>query len=400
LSFDTHKWETVALNAVCSYISRGITPSYTETNGVMVINQKCIRDKMVSFEHVKYTDPNKRKIPEDKYLRKYDILVNSTGVGTLGRVAQIRKLDKPCTVDSHVTIVRPNGTVNPVYLGYAIIAQQKRIEEMGEGSTGQIELSRKRLAEEIFVNIPSKREQDELAKLLVSLDDKIELNNAINKNLEEMAQALFKHWFVDFEFPNENGEPYKSSGGEFVESELGLIPKGWRIATLGEIVEIASGRRPSARQDEPSSECSIPLIGASGIMGYVTDALYDEPIIVTGRVGTLGVVKRYRQKCWPSDNTLVIRSRYFEFVYQQMKQIDIKSLNRGSTQPLVSQTDLKNVKFIMPEIDIMKKFESVVSSFYILIEKNIGENDRLRQIRDTLLPKLMSGEIRVPVEKN
>src|SRR5690606_29092307 len=98
----------------------------------------------------------------------------------------------------------------------------------------------------IEVPLPSLNEQQNIVDILISIDDKIELNNAINNNLEEMAQAIFKHWFVDFEFPNNSGEPYKSSGGEFEESELGLIPKGWRIQRLKEVCEvITKGTTPT-----------------------------------------------------------------------------------------------------------------------------------------------------------
>ena len=249
------------------------------------------------------------------------------------------------------------------------------------------------------INLPTIQEQENIVRILTSLDKKIEINNEINKKLEEMAQAIFKHWFVDFEFPNENGEPYKSSGGEMVESELGMIPKGWNIGVLDELIEISSGKRPSIKAQVINEELSIPLVGASSIMGYTNEFNYNEPVLVIGRVGTHGIVQRFNTKIWASDNTLVIKSKYYEYVNQILNIIDYKALNRGSTQPLITQSDIKNYKIIIPDRDYLLKYEELVGSLFLKYEKNYVENENLKTIRDTLLPKLMSGEIRVPVEE-
>ncbi|CEE00297.1 putative toxin-antitoxin system, toxin component [Caldibacillus thermoamylovorans] len=250
-----------------------------------------------------------------------------------------------------------------------------------------------------IIKLPPIEEQRQIANILSSLDEKIEINNEINKKLEELAQAIFKHWFVDFEFPNENGEPYKSSGGEMVESELGMIPKGWNIGVLDELIEISSGKRPSIKAQVINEELSIPLVGASSIMGYTNEFNYNEPVLVIGRVGTHGIVQRFNTKIWASDNTLVIKSKYYEYVNQILNIIDYKALNRGSTQPLITQSDIKNYKIIIPDRDYLLKYEELVGSLFLKYEKNYMENENLKTIRDTLLPKLMSGEIRVPVEE-
>ena len=177
------EWKEVKLKDVCSYISRGITPSYDEF-GVIVINQKCIRDGKISFEQARFTNPDNRKIPNDKLLQLFDILVNSTGVGTLGRVAQIKKIENNVTVDSHVTIVRPNESVNSEFIGYALFNKQNEIESLAQGSTGQTELSRERLGNEIIFPIPcSCGVQEKIVSILSVIDEKIELNNKINDNL-------------------------------------------------------------------------------------------------------------------------------------------------------------------------------------------------------------------------
>jgi len=259
-------------------------------------------------------------------------------------------------------------------------------------------LNRDNAYSQVF-SLPPIQEQKAIAHILSTLDDKIEVNNQINKTLENMAQAIFKQWFVDFEFPNEDGEPYKSSGGEMVESELGMIPKGWGVGKFIDLIEITSGKRPGKRSDLAMEDCKYPLVGASSIMGYTDDFNFEEKILVIGRVGTHGVVQRFNNKVWASDNTLVIKSDNYEFAYQILNQIDYKAINRGSTQPLITQTDIKNYTLIIPTEGYLNKFELLVGSLFEIYSNHCIENSKLTEIRDSLLPKLMSGEIRVPLDE-
>lgn len=228
------------------------------------------------------------------------------------------------------------------------------------------------------VDIPEDSEtQSDIARYLEMLDDKIELNNKINANLEQQAQALFKAWFVDF----------KPFGGK--------MPKDWRRGRLSEIASISAGKRPPMRQELPTSEVNIPLIGAASIMGYTNTVLYNEPILVTGRVGTHGVVQRFRTSCWASDNTLVIKSKFYEYVYLALQRVDYSNMNRGTTQPLITQTDLKNVQIVIPSEAVMSQFEENAGVLMALCSANCSVNAKLGQIRDGLLPKLMSGKVLV-----
>lgn len=207
-----------------------------------------------------------------------------------------------------------------------------------------------------------------------------------NHNLEEQAKAIFKSWFVDF-------EPFQDGG--FVDSEHGQIPIGWRIGTFGEIANISSGKRPSKKSVLKSEECMFPLIGASCVMGFTCSYLYDTPIIVTGRVGTHGIIQYFDEKCWPSDNTLVIQSKFLNFAYQYLHTVDFTTLNRGSTQPLITQSDIKKQSCLIAPEYVMLNFEEKLQSIRVLIQNNLCENYKLAQLRDALLPKLMSGEIEV-----
>ncbi|MDE7438970.1 MAG: restriction endonuclease subunit S [Clostridia bacterium] len=227
------------------------------------------------------------------------------------------------------------------------------------------------------VELPDINIQKRIAAVLSSIDAKIEKNEQINNNLQQQAKTIFDAWFKDF-------EPFG-----------GVLPNGWESATLGNIAEITSGKRPPAKSVVKTQEFSIPLIGAASIMGYTNAVLYDEKILITGRVGTHGVIQRLNHKCWASDNTLVIKSRFYEYVFQVLQTIDYNSMNRGSTQPLITQMDLKKIPLILPTPDILDKFDCLVGGLMEKYENNIRENEQLEALRDTLLPKLMSGEIDV-----
>lgn len=205
-----------------------------------------------------------------------------------------------------------------------------------------------------------------------------------NHNLEEQAQALYKSWFIDF-------EPFKD--GKFVDSELGMIPEGWHVGTIGDIATVTSGKRPNTKFDYYNSDHSIPVIGASSTMAYTDSVFMSEPAIITGRVGTLGVLQRVNRPCWPSDNTLIIKSYFWDFVFQSLKYVDYNSLNRGSTQPLLTQSDLKSWNIILPPEKLINKYETLVHDNTSLILALSEHNQRLASVRNTLLPHLMSGQL-------
>ncbi|MDD6516225.1 MAG: restriction endonuclease subunit S [bacterium] len=197
--------------------------------------------------------------------------------------------------------------------------------------------------------------------------------------MSEQVFSIYRSWFIDF------------------ERNAGECPNDWTWATLGDIAEIASGKRPPMKQDDKSDEANIPLVGAASIMGYTNSVLYNTKILVTGRVGTHGVIQRFNEKCWPSDNTLVITTERYEFVNQILMSIDYNSMNRGSTQPLITQGDLKKTEIILPSSEVLDEFETLAGALMAQYEQNRLENTKLAELRDSLLPKLMSGELDVSV---
>jgi len=185
----------------------------------------------------------------------------------------------------------------------------------------------------------------------------------------------------------------------FEDSELGEIPKGWTVVTLEALAVVRSGKRPPAVFPERGERAPFPLWGGNGPMGFVRDPLLPGPILLTGRVGTLGAVFRVRTPCWPSDNTLVILARVdeaYEFLYFQLLSADLGLLNRGSTQPLLAQADLKAQQFVLPQGLVLGLFHKVVSSLFLRSNSLVEASGLLAAVRDALLPRLISGALRVP----
>ena len=312
-------------------------------------------------------------------------------------------------VNNHAHIVRGSGNADTRFLMYALAGLDisgyltgSTMPKLTQGNMNRIAL--------LTPPLPGQRA---IAHVLGTLDDKIELNRRMNETLEEMARALFKSWFVDFDpvrakmegrwrrgesLPGLPADLYDLFPDRMVPSELGEIPEGWEVKALGEVANVSSGKRPGHRSSVANDEAQIPLWGGNGPMAFVAEPLVDFPILLTGRVGTLGSVFRITKPCWPSDNTLIVTtksSQFFDCLFFQMERIDFDSLNRGSTQPLLTQSDLKAQLVLLPPANVLNDFHKLT---FRLLESNDHRRHEAHTLsvqRDTLLPKLVSGEMRV-----
>ena len=299
---------------------------------------------------------------------------------------------------------------------------QKFIVNSATGSTVK-HTSPSRIYEYVFSS-PDLPTQTAIAEILSSLDDKIELNNKINQELENLAQTLFKQWFIDFEFPNENGEPYKSSGGEMVESEMGEIPKGWDIDKIAKRYEVsdfvANGSFASLKEnvnilEEPSYALFLRNTDSksnfTNQMRYVDEKTYNFLAkskiigneICISNVADVGTVFRppsYLNKPMTLGNNLVLfRSNSPNYFYYYFKyfygQYQIQSITSGSAQLKFNKTDFRNLAIIEVPKGILELFENMIGDFTKMQFEILGENVQLTRFRDTLLPKLISGELEV-----
>ena len=227
------------------------------------------------------------------------------------------------------------------------------------------------------IMVPNYEEQKRISGLLKSLDEKIAANTEVNKNLFQQASSIYQAWFEDFVLSD------------------GSWPPIWKQGTLSDIADITSGKRPPVKSAKKTDTAVIPLVGAASVMGYTTEANHTNKILVTGRVGTHGVVQRFNSPCWTSDNTLVITSDLYEYTFQILQRIDYHAMNRGSTQPLITQGDMNKVSILIPDKETLSNFETLVGQLMEQYEANLLENGKLAELRDALLPWLMSGELDV-----
>ncbi len=314
---------------------------------------------------------------------------------------------RECVTNQQINSILVGDGNEPLFVYYNLSGRKAEIRSHASGSAQPI-LNKSGFGA-LEIALPPLREQQAIACILGALDDKIELNRRMNRTLEEMARAIFKSWFVDFDPVRAKASGQQPQGlkpeivalfpDSFEDSELGEIPKGWRVRHIGELAEVSSGKRPDARFAERSDEASVPLWGGNGPMAFVRKPLFDEPILLTGRVGTLGSVFRITDPCWPSDNTLVLRASepsVFQYLFLQLHQVNFASLNRGSTQPLLTQTDLKAQLLVVATKSILETFSRIANSMYCRSDESTAEIRTLAELRDALLPKLISGELRVP----
>lgn len=319
-------------------------------------------------------------------LKEEDIVIGMDGSKLGKNRATISKKDLPALLAQRVACVRAKEGFDQNYIKYVILSNYfKSYVDKVKTGTSIPHISLGQISEFTF-EAPDYKKQKTISSILSTIDKKITVNQEINKNLEEQLSLLFNDWFV-------NCTPFKNE--ELIKSEWGVVPESWKDIEFGELIEITSGNRPDEKSEDKTSEFNIPLFGASKIMGYTKEYSYNEDILIIGRVGTHGVVQRVNYPCFPSDNTFVIKSDYYGFVYQLLKRIDYDSLNTGSTQPLITQKSLKTVNAVLPDEKILSKFEMISKTIFDKIQLNNDEISKLTKLRDTLLPKLMSGEIDV-----
>jgi len=416
------EWGIKTLESVLSLIKDGThNPPKRYKNGIKFIaGATNVKYLNIDFTNCTYiSESDYEKIHKFYKIQPDDILL--TIVGTIGNVAIVKKSDLPFSMQRSIALLRCGDSLHYKFLFYWLTSEMfKRMLYANVNPTAQpgIYLG---VLKQLKIPLPSLREQQAIAKILSDLDEKIELNDQMNKTLENIAQAIFKRWFIDFEFPNENGEPYKTSGGEMVESELGMIPKGWEISTLGDYGELKNGIN-YLRSESGDAEFFIvnvrnivnnKLILKNSLDKIKIDLnkaksyfLMDKDILIarSASPGEVSLVLGNLQNIIYSGFSIRYRLKrpdgylYMFLVMQKLKE-QLSSFSVGTTLQSINQETLKKMKFILPSIEVLNRFN--VMAGYILEKTyiNLIENYSLSQIRDLLLPKLMTGKIRVPLEE-
>ena len=341
-----------------------------------------------------YVDDDTQKSIARYIVNEGDIIISI--VGTIGLIGVIgESLNKANLTENCVKLVNING-LDRDFLYYYLISSFGE-NEIKKGILGavQAKLPIKNI-QNIVIKAPSLPTQQKIANILSSLDDKIEVNRRINEQLEELAQALFKSWFVDF-------EPFKD--GKFVESELGMIPEGWKVGNLLDVATLYdSMRKPLSGRERDSMEKIYPYYGATSIMDYVDKYIFDGIYLLMGEDGSVvddkgfPILQYVWGKFWPNNHAHVMQGKNgftTEMLHSLLSITNVKSVVTGAVQAKISQMGMKKINIVIAPNELLEDFSMKIAPIYDKIRANSEEITHLTNLRDTLLPKLMSGEIDV-----
>ena len=403
------KWDIHKLEEIIQFNPRETIKKGTIAKKIALEKITPFSKKIRGFEVIEYKSGTKFRNGDTLVARITPSLEN-------GKTAQVDILDEGEVgfgSTEFIVLRAKQGETNNDFIYYLATSDKFReiaIKSM-TGTSGRQRVQNDVLKKSDF-EIPLIKEQKAIANILSTLDEKIEVNNQINKTLEDMAQAIFKQWFVEFEFPNENGKPYKSSGGKMIESELGMIPEGWEVVDLRKLFKFIKGKKPKVIEDykfENSEKyLTIDVLNRNSILFCTkekTVEVNDNEVLMvmdgasSGAIyfGQKGIVASTLAKLDLINSRV---SNQFLFYLVKFFEKDIKANNTGSAIPHTDKEFTYRIKIALPEdMAIQKKANKTfcdISDTYIIRDQ---ESAILKVTRDTLLPKLMSGEIRVPLDK-
>ena len=385
-------WKEYKLGDICTILGRIGFRGYTKDDfvqrpedGAIALSPSNIIDGVIDTAKVAYISWEKYKESPEIMLQIGDVVLSKTG--TIGRTAIVRDLPHPITLNPQLVVLK-NIKINNYFLSYLLKTPyfQGLLYSITVGSVVST-LSQKNLSN-LMIMAPGKEEQERIVFILKTLDDKIECNRRINKNLEQQAQALFKSWFVDF-------EPFKDQ--PFVESELGMIPHGWRAGKLGELCQFKRGKGLLSKDAIPGD---VPVV-AGGLEPscYHNVSNTKSPVVtVSGSGANAGFMRMYYQEVWASDCSFIdstCENLFFVYCFLAINRRLLKHAQTGAVQPHVKPADIHEFDLTIPPKDVIDRFQNIVSETFLMRGNIANESRRLAELRDTLLPRLMSGELKV-----
>ena len=338
--------------------------------------------------------------------------------GTIGRLGILK--DRMCGNRAVINIKVDETKCNSRFIFYILLTHRQTIENLAIGSV-QKNLYTSALGKLEFV-LPPKPMQDDIASVLGTLDDKIELNRRMNETLEAIARAIFKSWFVDFDpvRAKASGEPPESIcrrlrltpdllapfPDRLVDSELGEIPEGWDISALGEHIEIFDSKRiPLSNREREVRRGQYPYYGAASVMDYVDDYIFDGIYVLMGEDGSVvnedgsPVIQYVWGKFWVNNHAHVLLAKApmaSEHLLLLLKQTNIAPFVTGAVQAKLSQGNLRRIPFVSASDQVVEEFSKLIGPVFDLMRSRDEETRTLANTRDALLPKLLSGELRMP----
>lgn len=386
------------LDALIDY--RGKTPEKTSF-GVPLITAKIIKggriEKPTEFiARDNYDSWMRRGIP-----KAGDVVL--TVEAPLGEVAQLGP-EKIALAQRVVTLRGKAGLLDNTYLLYLLQTEEMQAQ-LKARATGTTVLGIKQSElRKVALNLPPIKMQVSAAATLKALDDRITLLRETNATLEAIAQALFKSWFVDFDPVRAKQEGRAPEGMDeataalfpdsFDESELGLVPKGWGVVRLDSFVELAYGK---ALKAENRKAGPVPVYGSGGITGWHDHAFIEQASIVVGRKGTVGSLYWESRPFFPIDTVFYVKSRKpLTYCHCLLKTLGLDTMNTDAAVPGLNRENVYRLLVTEPPERILAAFDSVVSVLRSSMDQNERQAETLATLRDTLLPRLISGQLRLP----
>lgn len=410
-------WKTYRLGKIVATNKKSIGRSYPFSMIKYLDTGSITRNHIESLQEYKLSEaPSRAK----RLVQEGDIIYSAVRPNQL-HYGYISKFPENLVVSTGFIVISCNKDyIEPKFLYYLLTQQEMTdyLHSIADASTSAYPSLKSSDIENLEISLPSLEEQRRIAGILGAIDDKIENNRRINTNLELQAQALYKQWFVDFEFPNEEGKPYKSSGGKMVDSELGHIPEGWSVGKLEDMGTIVGGGTPSKAKQEYYTSNGIAWITPKDLsiahakftakgevditdIGYANSSAKMMPrgsILFSSRapIGYISIAKN--DICTNQGFKSVVPNNgctAFVYYFLLSNTENIESKATGSTFKEASGALMKSLELVIPSDDILEKFEKIMSSIFESQEKFEAENETLATLRDTLLPKLMNGEIKL-----
>jgi type I restriction enzyme S subunit len=406
-------WKTSTLAPLCIKIGSGATPrggkeTYSEEGPYTLIRSQNVLDFFFSKEGLAHIDKDQATQLNNVEVKERDVLLNITG-DSVARVCQVSKELLPARVNQHVSIIRPDiSKIIPEFLKYYLLNPKFKNYMLGLASVGGTRNAlTKSMIEDFSIQVPPLPIQHRIAEILSALDDKIELNRQTNATLEAIAQTIFKEWFVNFNFPG--------ATGEMIESELGMIPKGWKVAKLGEILDVKGGTTPSTKVEEywngeysfatPKDLSSLQSpfllkterrITAKGV-NQISSGILPSGILLLSSRAPIGYLAISDIPVSINQGFIAINaketSNLFILLWLKNNIETVIGRANGSTFLEISKSNFQEIKIIFPEKKIFVLFDELISPIFDQINSNEKQTILLTSIRDSLLPKLMNGEM-------
>ncbi len=426
-------WREISLGSSCSKIGSGATPrggkeSYLGGGTALIRSQNIYNDGFIR-DGLVFIDDKQADDLGNVIVEEGDVLLNITG-DSVARCCQVAADVLPARVNQHVAIIRPKpGTLDAKFLRYVLVSPLMQEHLLALASAGATRNAlTKAMIESLSISAPHLLEQRAIAHILGTLDDKIELNRRMNATLEAVARALFKDWFVDFgpvRAKMEGHEPYLPREvwdlfpDRLVESELGEIPEGWETQSLSALLVIIGGGTPKTSVTEYwdgdipwFSVVDTPATGdvfiiateksitEQGLAGSSARLIPKGTAIISARgtVGNLAIAGRemtFNQSCYGLRGAEGVGD-YFVYLTAQQMVDQLKSMAHGSVFSTITRQTFEAIQRPVPPAAILRAFERSVAAWFEAILSNVEESRTLAQLRDTLLSKLISGELRVP----